>query len=222
VARPVSLLNKVFCPVKFAYTRSRVGQRPRILDIGCGNHSPRLTKAWFPDCHYVGADIQRCNNDDGDLALMDEFVPIGADGSGYDGIPNDSFDLVLMNHVVEHMTDPTRVVAEVCGKIKPGGVVWIGFPSMRSLSLPSASGTLQFCDDDSHVRVVDVKDIANVLLDHGVKVIHAGRSRNLPRFLVGLGLLPRAAASKLLTGRMSALGLWYVLGFEDHVLGQRR
>jgi len=211
------------CPTKFILARRRLsGPSLRILDIGCGNYSPSTTKHWFPGCHYAGADIQEYNLTEQDLAAIDLFYPLGVDGSGYAEIPNDSFDFILLHHVVEHMPDPLPILASICSKLKPGGVIWIAFPSMRSLSLPSAEGTLQFCDDPTHVRVPDVREVSNVLLAHGVKVLHAGRSKDLVRTLIGAVILPFAMLRKLVTGRLSCKGLWYILGFEDHVFGQRR
>lgn len=215
-------LGTFLCPPKFKFVRKRLPPCPAILDVGCGNHSPTLTKRWFPGARYAGADIQDYNIDDADRAAMDHFYPITAAGGGYDAIPDDSFDLVLMNHVVEHMRDPMPVVAQMCRKLRSGGCIWIAFPSLRSLALPSATGTLHFCDDDTHVRVVDVKDVSNVLLDNGVRIVHAGRTRDWIRGTLGLAVLPVAYARNVLTGRLPAYGLWYTLGFEDHVFGCRR
>ena len=93
------------CPMKFRYVRRWLTSAPvHILDIGCGNNSPSVTKRWFPGCHYTGADIQRYNLGEADDAAMDAFYLLGADGSGYDAIPDDSYDLVILNHVLEHMT----------------------------------------------------------------------------------------------------------------------
>lgn len=213
------------CPVKFRYIRHRLTTpAPRILDIGCGNNSPSLTKKWFPACHYAGADIQQYNLGDADLAAMDRFFPIGVDGSGYEAIPDASYDLVILNHVIEHMPNPAPIVAKLCGKLKPGGYFWIAFPSLRSLSLPhSIDETLNFCDDPTHVYLPELREIANVLLANGVSIVHAGRSREgfltslADRFKLAKRLLIRA-----LTGKFSGRGLWYVLGFEDHVLGQHK
>ncbi|HZP06884.1 MAG TPA: class I SAM-dependent methyltransferase [Terracidiphilus sp.] len=197
---------------------------PRILDIGCGNGSPSLTKKWFPGCHYSGADIQHYNLGDADIAAMDKFYLIGADGSGYDAIPEASYDLVILNHVLEHMATPMPVLAQLCSKLNPAGYMWIAFPSLRSLSLPhSVDETLNFCDDPTHVYVPDIREIANVLLKNGLRIVHAGRSRE--GFLVSLAdcfKLAKRSLIRVFTGRFSGRGLWYVLGFEDHVLGQRR
>lgn len=210
------------CPTKFLLARKLVKDSPRILDIGCGNHSPTTTKRWFKGCHYAGADIQQFNNTEEDTSNIDEFFLLGMDGSGYEQIPDGSFDFVIMNHVLEHISNPEDVLPQICKKLAPGGVIWIAFPSVKSLSFPSAEGTLNFCDDYTHVFVPEVREVANILLANKVKVIHAGRSKDKLRFTIGLVMYPYSRVKKLLTGRMSAKGLWYIMGFEDHVLGQRK
>jgi 2-polyprenyl-3-methyl-5-hydroxy-6-metoxy-1,4-benzoquinol methylase len=101
---------------------------------------------------------------------MDHFYLLGMDGSGYSAIPDSSFDFIILHHVVEHMPVPAPILTTICTKLKPGGYIWIAFPSLRSLSLPSAEGTLQFCDDPTHVNVPDIREISNILLASGVRV----------------------------------------------------
>jgi 2-polyprenyl-3-methyl-5-hydroxy-6-metoxy-1,4-benzoquinol methylase len=211
------------CPTKFLYVRRRLsGPSLRILDIGCGNNSPSTTKQWFPGCHYSGADIQQYNNNNDDIASMDVFYLLGTEGSGYSAIPESSFDFIILHHVVEHMSVPGPILATICSKLKPGGYIWIAFPSLRSLSLPSAEGTLQFCDDSTHVYVPGIREVSNILLANGLNVLHAGRSRSFVREVIGAAVLPWALLRRLVTGRLSGKGLWYILGFEDHVFGQRK
>jgi 2-polyprenyl-3-methyl-5-hydroxy-6-metoxy-1,4-benzoquinol methylase len=211
------------CPTKFLYARRRLsGSKLRILDIGCGNNSPSTTKQWFPGSHYSGADVQQYNNNSEDIEAMDAFYLLGIDGSGYSEIPDANYDYVILHHVVEHMPVPAPILATICSKVKPGGYIWIAFPSLRSLSLPSAEGTLQFCDDSTHVYVPDIREVSNILLANGVRVVHAGRSRSFIRELIGVAVLPLALLRRLVTGRLSGRGLWYILGFEDHVFGQRK
>jgi SAM-dependent methyltransferase len=216
-------LAKLICPTKFQYVRRVLTNPvPRILDIGCGNNSPSLTKFWFRDCHYSGADIQAYNNTNQDIAAIDVFYPLNKDGGGYSAIPDDTFDFIILHHVVEHMPAPGPILAEVCSKLKPGGYIWIAFPSVRSLSFPRARfGTFQFCDDPTHVYVPGVREVSNILLANRVKVLHAGRTRDILRTLVGAAVLPWALLMWLITRRLSVRGLWYVCGFEDHVFGQR-
>ena len=212
----------IVCPVRFKFARKHFGDKAvKILDIGCGNHAPTTTKHWFPNCTYHGADIQKYNNDDTDLAALDRFFPLTQDGGGYDAIPDGAYDFIIMNHVIEHIPDQRPVLTKILSKLAPGGLIWIAFPSVRSLNLPSAHGTLQFCDDETHVRVCDVKDVANWLLAEEVKVLAGGRSYDLPRYLVGVVMLPTALLERALTGKMKSRGLWYITGFEDRVIGLR-
>jgi len=218
-------ISKFVCPTKFIYARRRLpAQGLRILDIGCGNNSPTITKRWFAGSHYSGADIQRYNNSEAALAAIDDYYSLDMDGTGYDAIPDCSFDFVIVHHVLEHMHTPEATLASICSKLKPGGYIWIAFPSLRSLSLPSAKGTLQtlqFCDDDTHVFVPGIRETSNILLKNDVKILHAGRSRDIPRMLLGALLLPWALVKKMFTGKL-CIGLQHILGFEDHVFGQRR
>jgi 2-polyprenyl-3-methyl-5-hydroxy-6-metoxy-1,4-benzoquinol methylase len=216
--------------MKFQYVRRRLTMpSPCILDVGCGNHSPSITKKWFPECHYTGADVQRYNLDQADDAAMDRFFLLERDGSGpessaYDAIPDASYDFVILNHVLEHIPDPLPTLTALCRKLRPGGYIWIAFPSLRSLSLPhSDDETLQFCDDPTHVYVPGLREVANVLLANRVIILHAGPSRE--GFLTTLGDIfkfIKRLFRKMVTGKFSGRGMWYLLGFEDHVLGQRR
>ena len=212
------------CPMKFRFVRGKLTMAaPRILDIGCGNGSPSLTKKWFAGCHYAGADIQRYKLSNADVAAMDEFYQLGADGSGYDAIPQASYDLVILNHVIEHMREPGPIVARLCGKLKPGGYMWIAFPSQRSLTLPhSVDETLNFYDDPTHVYLPKVAEIAEILLANGVTVLDAGRSREGFWTTIADGFkFCKRRLNKLMTGNFSGRGMWYLMGFEDHVFGQR-
>lgn len=210
------------CPMKFRYVRGRLPAGARILDIGCGNGSPTATRRWFPGCHYAGADIQRYNLSDADLAAMDAYFPLSVDGSGYDAIPASSYDFVILNHVIEHMADPRPVVATLCGKLKPGGYLWIAFPSVRSLSLPhSVDETLNFYDDPTHICLPNVEEIAGIVRASGVEVLDAGRSREtLLTTIADTFKLGKRLLKKLITGKFSGRGMWYILGFEDHVFAR--
>lgn len=217
--------RSMLCPVKFRFARKELSRlhlgRPRILDIGCGNHSPTMTKKWFPQCEYAGADIQKYNLSAEDETAMDVFYEVGADCSGYEKIPDASYDFIILHHVLEHSPHPENLLDILCSKLRSDGVIWIAFPSLRSLSLPSARQTLQFCDDPTHIYVPDIRSVANVLLRRGIKVIHAGQSHDFLRSLIGAFALPFAMAEHLFLGKISCTRLWYILGFEDHVFGKR-
>jgi SAM-dependent methyltransferase len=190
-----------------------------LLDVGCGNHSPSRTKKWFPQCSYFGVDREFYNIDDADMQAIQELFVLDLDCTALTEIPDEFFDVILMSHVIEHLRSGLKVLKVlVSRKLKPGGVVYIEFPSVRSLSLPSMQGTLNFCDDRTHVRLYDVKEVANVLLDSGLKVVRAGRRRCLDRILTAPIMVVYAVARKT---PLRGGWFWDLLGFADFVLGEK-
>lgn len=70
---------------------------------------------------------------------------------------NDTFDLVVMSHVIEHLSNPINVFRECVRICKPGGLVYIVAPSERSLFMPGSPFehdkfySLSFYDDPTHL-----------------------------------------------------------------------
>lgn len=194
------------------------GREFNFLDVGCGNHSPTRTKNVFPHCLYHGLDRDNYNNDDADFAAMEEFYRVDLETDSLEQIPDGYFDLIIMNHVLEHLQDGLSVVARLSRKLTPGGYLYIEFPSVRSLNLPSAPGTLHFCDDGSHVKLYDVKEVANALLANDCTVLRGGRRRDWFYWT----LTPALYFYTRYIKRASYAGtLWDFMGFADYVLGRK-
>jgi SAM-dependent methyltransferase len=49
-------------------------------------------------------------------------------------IPEGYFDLIILNHTLEHMEDPVGLIAWACRYLKSGGKIFIGVPNAGSLS----------------------------------------------------------------------------------------
>lgn len=205
---------------KFRRIRARFRNEAfTLLDVGCGNHSPTRTRRIFENCIYYGLDRDVYNNDASDFAVMEEFYRIDLAEDDLSTIPEGYFDVILVNHVIEHITNGLDVIARLCRKLKGGGVIYIEFPSVRSLFLPSMNGTLHFCDDGTHVRLYDVKEVANVLLESGCRVMRAGRRRDAINIvLTPLRFLYLKYVKR--TGHGSAF--WDLLGFAEYVYGERK
>jgi len=190
----------------------------RYLDVGCGNHMPRATKRRFPNWSYYGLDRADYNIDAVDKASMAGHYPVDLESGSLDIVPDGFFDIIVMSHVLEHLPNGLEVLSALTEKLKPGGTFYLEFPSVRSLALPSMKGTLNFCDDSTHVRVYDVREVANLLLARGFKVVRAGRRRYWARVI----LFPVIIPVKILLGRGFEAGdFWDVAGFADYVLARK-
>ncbi len=76
------------------------------------------------------------------------------------------------------------------------------------------TGTLNFCDDPTHVRLYDIREIANVLINSGFKIVKGGTRRNF----LGIILIPLIAIYQLLKfNKIMGGTFWDLLGFAEYI-----
>lgn len=214
-------INYYIQPPRFKRIASLGDKSFNMLDVGCANGSVALAKRWFPKCRYHGLDITDGYLTDADRAAMEQFYKCDLETSDLSELPDQKFDVIVIAHVIEHLTNSLQVLARLTKKLAPGGHIYVEFPSVNALSLPSARGTLNFCDDPTHIRLYDVKEVANVFLANGLKVIRGGRRREWLRILLSPLTLPTQIKTLLTEGRLDATGLWDLMGFAEFVYARR-
>jgi hypothetical protein len=195
----------------------------QVLDVGCGNHSPRVTKQFFPDCEYHGVDRMRWNCDDEDVQAAARIFWCDLDSAHeVSQIPDRQYRVILCSHVLEHLRHPYELLSELVKKLSPGGALYIEVPSARSLKLPAAAsgrwgikGCLNYYDDPTHITQVDLRTAATHL--HGLGLAVRGPFRR--RLLRRVCLLPLyALAGVVMRGYVPASVLWDVTGFADYLV----
>ena len=128
----------IFMPFRLKIFKSEYKRKTiNFLDVGCGNHSPRVTKKWFPQWNYYGIDRDDYLTDVQDKTLMTHYYKLDLSKDSLDIIPENYFDVVVMSHIVEHLSNGLDVIEQLTSKIKKGGKIYIEFPSERSMALPS-------------------------------------------------------------------------------------
>lgn len=218
LARTLIRRQKFLIPPQFRFLpRELRATEIKLLDVGCGNHSPTIARDWLPQVRYYGLDRVIYNNDEADLGSMEKMYEIDIQTDSLEEIPNEFFDLIVFNHVIEHVRNGLEILQQLAAKLKPGGKIYVEFPGVRSLALPSIPNTLQFCDDPTHVRVYSVQEVANTLLAHNIQILKAGTRRVWLRII----LLPITLPITYLKGN-PAVALWDLLGFGEYVYGRKR
>ena len=147
---------------------------------------------------------------------MDKYFLLDLTSSDLSEIESEKYDVIIMSHIIEHLSNGDKVIESVLGKLKKGGSIYIEFPSVRSLSFPSMPGTLNFCDDETHVRIFDMKEVANICMRSGCKIVRAGTRRNLANIL----LFPAILISGIIKGQ-PASAFWDLLGFAEYVFAEK-
>lgn len=65
---------------------------------------------YFPLCTYHGIDRENYNVDERHAANLGVFYRADLDTDSLDMVPNNFFDLIIMNHVLEHLNAPETVL----------------------------------------------------------------------------------------------------------------
>lgn len=190
----------------------------RILDLGCGNSSPKFTKNIIPSCYYIGIDVGDCNQDADNPA--DEYIIVPSDRfkvTTYGFV--DSVDAVISTHNIEHCDDRYGVVDALAKSLKVGGKAYISFPCAESVGFPSRRGTLNYYDDGSHIgEPPDFGKIISILSQNGLSILYAASRFQPPiHWVLGLGNEDQSAQDGDLKD-----GTWCYWGFESLIVAERK
>lgn len=189
----------------------------KILDVGCGDHSSTKTKKYFPKCKYYGLDKSKDhNNISEDFEIMEKFYEIDLNNINLlKNIPNNYFDCIILSHIIEHIKKGEDIVLGLVDKLKAGGVMYLEFPSPRSLYLPRMSGTLNFYDDPTHIRLYTLDELCNLLSKKRFSIYRAGTRRYWKRIL----LFPiYLIISIIKSGRLDGSVISDMVGFASYLI----
>lgn len=216
------IINYFEKPVKFDLLDRWISKKyVKILDVGCGNHSAFRTKKYYPNCIYYGLDRDKnYNNDVTDFKAMERFyeVDLSRNANNLKTVPNDFFDCMILSHIIEHLINGKKVLLNCLPKLKNGGIIYIEFPSPRSVYLPSMRGTLNFYDDPSHKKIYQIKEIESLLKSKNFSIIKSGVRRSPKRIL----FLPIYLLGSLINTRsISGHVFWDILGFANYIIAKK-
>lgn len=196
----------------------RLPPKAVVLDVGCGNDSPRDVKSERPDIHYVGLDIGDYRHTCPPTENADEFVVVSP-GEFASAIAawSGRFDAVVSSHNIEHCDEPDRVLTAMAGALKPGGRLFLAFPAEASARFPHREGTLNFRDDPTHRAMPEFDRIVGALRSGGLSIDVASRRYRPLKPLIS-GLFNEAESRRT---RTVMPGTWALWGFESIVWASR-
>ncbi len=218
------LLRYLLKPCRFDALHSLlIKKNITILDVGCGNHSPSITKKYYPNSIYYGLD--RCkdyNLGQEDLESMKAFFEVDLlKPETLKTVPNDFFDCIIFNHVIEHLPNRQIVVVELLKKLKKNGVFYLETPSAQSIYFPRMKGPflggcLNFYDDPTHVdKPCDERFLIEIFKKNQCDIVSAGIRRSLKRIV----FFPiYCVGSFLKFGYLDGCVFWDIFGFVQQII----
>ena len=175
-----------------SYLLSWVGYNKSVLEVGCS--SGYLTKVMAErGCEVVGIEI------DPEAALVAEAwaerVVVGdiEEGDVWNYVKDESFDVVLLGDVLEHLRDPLGGLRQAVSKLKPSGYVLTSLPNIAhgdvrlSLMLGRFSYTDKGLLDHTHVRFFTAETVRQLHAEAGLRIVDTKRVI-MPLFATEIGL----------------------------------
>ncbi|MBI5077297.1 class I SAM-dependent methyltransferase [Candidatus Falkowbacteria bacterium] len=121
-------LQRLRLKKRLAFYKSLIGDNARILDIGCGDGHYMDYFAKRTNWHFVGVEF---NSEIANVGISEgRSIYIGTFENA--DFPDDYFDLVIMDHLLEHVSSPVELLKKAKRKLKPGGYVIGELPNIAS------------------------------------------------------------------------------------------
>jgi SAM-dependent methyltransferase len=137
-------------------------------------------------------------------------------------LPDESFDVVLLNHVIEHIDDPIRTLREVNRILKPEGHFVIETPRYDTLMFKLLGRRERSVSCGGHIYFFTTQTLRNLYEAAGFKTVqldYVGRSLTVERLLYNVGVMSKSLKVRRALDRVSdRLGLKNVnlyLNFRD-------
>jgi 2-polyprenyl-3-methyl-5-hydroxy-6-metoxy-1,4-benzoquinol methylase len=186
----------------------------RLLDIGCGNHSPSYVKKIRPDIRYVGTDIQLYNLNEDDLKCADQLL-IFEEKDFFSNVKKieGKFDLIIASHIIEHLPNPAELFEVIDEKLSDNGYAYIATPNPASVNFPKGyQGCLNYYDDPTHLNEpIGKRAISSMAADHHLTIYKSITPKHgLLAYLIGLKNEPKRKKYK-----RKFKYTWNYWGFED-------
>ncbi len=207
---------------KRAFVR-RVAKNAKLLDVGCGNNSSLMMKSVRPDIYYVGLDIGDYHESETAKSCADKYILTTPEefDAAINGCGADTFDAVVSSHNLEHCNKPESVLLAMCRVLRPGGMLFLSFPSEASANFPSRHMTLNYHDDPTHNQSPPVwTDVLARLDEAGMEIVYATqRDHPIVPLLIGLVCEPYCALAKK---NAPHGGTWALYGFQSLIWARKR
>jgi len=148
-------------------------QYSKVLEVGCGEGNFRINLS--QENEYWGVEPIEASARRASKKL--DKVLIGTFNEMFDQIPDDYFDLVICNDVIEHMTDHEEFFQSIKKKIKKEGCLVASIPNVRyilNLIELIVKKDWEYKDagilDRTHLRFFTEKSLKRTIIDSGFEI----------------------------------------------------
>ena len=137
-----------------------------LVDIGCGNGQfLRIAlqlgwQAWGVDLDPKAVEAAQKT---GATVIQGTFPDTG--------LPSEHFDIVTLNHVIEHVHDPLAALREAFRVLKPGGGIWLATPNLESFGHARFGSNWRGLEPPRHLTLFTHKNLKRALTNSGYETV---------------------------------------------------
>ena len=181
----------------------KAGDRGRLLDVGCGNGR------FLAQMRKLGWEVVGVEPDPEAVRIAKERFGLEVFQGTLEeaGFPDNSFDAITMNHVIEHVPDPIRLLAECRRVLKPGGKLVVVTPNIWSLGRRLFGEHWRGWEVPRHLFLFSPKSLRTCAERAGLVVQNLRTTSKGARFIWAASWLIRRDG-KLPGGSPQRVGLW--------------
>jgi 2-polyprenyl-3-methyl-5-hydroxy-6-metoxy-1,4-benzoquinol methylase len=130
-----------------------------VLDFGCG-------PGWM--LNSLNGNFQKVGVENSKLAREQA-------GKHFDVYPSIidipvNFDLIIINHVIEHLLNPIETMIELCRLLAPNGRIVVGTPNFTSAMAVLFKEKYRMLNEPSHISLFSLDSILRLLRDLGLQI----------------------------------------------------
>jgi 2-polyprenyl-3-methyl-5-hydroxy-6-metoxy-1,4-benzoquinol methylase len=149
----------------------RTKPNARLLDIGFGSG------AFLEFAKNAGWDVAGV---DPDPVAVDSAIKRGLNvrPGGVEAFADmpESFDVVTMNHVIEHVHDPCKTLQSIYHLLKPGGCLWLSTPNIQSFGHEYYGKNWRGLEPPRHLILFNWQAISELLRNTGFKSVQSNNN----------------------------------------------
>ncbi|AWT42982.1 MULTISPECIES: class I SAM-dependent methyltransferase [Streptomyces] len=160
------------------FSRFPLAPGDRVLDLGCGAGRHAF------ECYRRGAQVVALDRNAEEIrevakwfAAMKEAgeAPAGATATAMEGdalalpFPDESFDVVIISEVMEHIPDDKGVLAEMVRVLKPGGRIAVTVPRYGPEKVCWALSDAYHEVEGGHIRIYKADELLAKMREAGLK-----------------------------------------------------
>ncbi len=172
----------------------------RILDVGCGSGD------FLYRMYQLGWSVSGVDFDDKAIAnAKDKYGKLGFELLHNDlagaRFPDNSFEAVTMNHVIEHVPEPVSLLSEVNRVLKPGGRLVAITPNAQSLGHALFRDCWRGLEPPRHLQIFSLNALGYCARQASFKTVLVKSSAANADIIVGASFGIRKARQQMTVSR---------------------